>query len=97
MSKLISRKPLILRFREAVLMSLLLLSSISLNAAGGPRISVSGTVTSESDGEPLIGVSIYGDLCASDTGGDNFKIFLGYDNTGDNVIIAYDNFRFYVK
>lgn len=58
MSKLISRKPLILRFREAVLMSLLLLSSISLNAAGGPRISVSGTVTSESDGEPLIGVSI---------------------------------------
>lgn len=39
-------------------MSLLLLSSISLNAAGGPRISVSGTVTSESDGEPLIGVSI---------------------------------------
>lgn len=58
MSKLISRKPLILRFREAVLMSLLLLSSISLNAAGDPRISVSGTVTSESDGEPLIGVSI---------------------------------------
>ena len=39
----------------------------------------------------------YGDLCASDPGGDNFKIFLGYDNTGDNVIIAYDNFRYYVK
>lgn len=43
------------------------------------------------------GIATYGDLCASDTGGDNFKIFLGYDNTGDNVIIAYDNFRFYVK
>lgn len=39
----------------------------------------------------------YGDLCKSDTGGDNFTIFLGYDNTGDNVIIAYDNFRFYIK
>lgn len=43
------------------------------------------------------GVATYGDLCASDPGGDNFKIFLGYNNTGDNVIIAYDNFRLYVK
>ncbi len=43
------------------------------------------------------GVATYGELCASDPGGDNFKIFLGYDNTGDNVIIAYDNFRFYVR
>lgn len=43
------------------------------------------------------GIATYSDLCASDMGGDNFKIFLGYDNTGDNVIIAYDNFRFYVK
>lgn len=42
-------------------------------------------------------VSTYGDLCAGDTGGDNFKIFLGYNNTGDNVIIAYDNFRLYLK
>lgn len=43
------------------------------------------------------GVATYGDLCAGDAGGDNFKIFLGYDNTGDNVIIAYDNFRLYIK
>lgn len=43
------------------------------------------------------GVATWGDLCAADLGGDNFKIFLGYDNTGDNVLIAYDNFRFYVK
>lgn len=43
------------------------------------------------------GVATYGDLCAGDAGGDNFKIFLAYNNTGDNVIIAYDNFRLYVK
>lgn len=42
-------------------------------------------------------VATYGDLCAADAGGDNFKIFLGYNNTGDNVIIAYDNFRLYIK
>ncbi len=43
------------------------------------------------------GLATYGDLCAADAGGDNFKIFLAYNNTGDNVIIAYDNFRLYIK
>lgn len=39
----------------------------------------------------------YGDLCSKPGEGDAFKIYLGYDNVGDNVIIAYDNFRFYIK
>ncbi len=43
------------------------------------------------------GVATWGDLCAADAGGDNFTIFLEYDNVGDEVRIAYDNFRFYVK
>lgn len=42
-------------------------------------------------------VTTWGDLCAADAGGDNFTIFLEYDNAGDDVRIAYDNFRFYVK
>ncbi len=42
-------------------------------------------------------IATWGDLCTADPGGDNFKIFLAYNTTGDNVIIAYDNFRFYVK
>ena len=59
MSKLFSRKQLFLRFSEAVMIiSLLLLPALSLSAATGPKITVSGTVTSESDGEPLIGVSV---------------------------------------
>lgn len=40
----------------------------------------------------------WGDLVAADAaGGDNFTIFLEYNNTGDDVKIAYDNFRFYIK
>ena len=59
MSKLILRKHLSLRLCEAVMMiCLLLLPAFPLNAATGPKINVSGTVTSESDSEPLIGVSV---------------------------------------
>ncbi len=43
------------------------------------------------------GAATYGDLCAMNGDGDNFKIYLGYDNTGDYVRIAYDNFRLYTK
>lgn len=43
--------------------------------------------------------STYGEVAAfNSTGdGDAFKIYLGYDNVGDNVIIAYDNFRLYIR
>lgn len=58
MSKLILRKQLFLRLGETAMVLLLLLSSFSLHAATGPKINVSGTVTSESDSEPLIGVSV---------------------------------------
>lgn len=40
-----------------MMLCLMLLPAFSLNAAG-PKITVSGTVTSESDSEPLIGVSV---------------------------------------
>lgn len=39
----------------------------------------------------------YADICALNVGDGDFKIYLGYDNAGDLVIIAYDNFRLYVK
>lgn len=58
MSKLNSRKNFFIRISEAVLIVLLLLSALSLNAATGPKLTVSGQVTSKADGEPLIGVSV---------------------------------------
>lgn len=57
MSKLILRKTLI-RISEAVVVLCLLLPAISMQVMAAPKISVSGTVTSSVDGEPLIGVSV---------------------------------------
>ncbi len=57
MSKLILQKRLLLSFGGIVAICMLLLASFSLQAAG-PKITVSGLVTSESDGEPLIGLSV---------------------------------------
>ena len=57
MSKLILQKRLLLSFGGIVAICMLLLVSFSLQAAG-PKITVSGLVTSESDGEPLIGLSV---------------------------------------
>ncbi len=57
MSKLILRKTLV-RISEAVVALCLLLPALSMQAVAAPMISVSGTVTSQVDGEPLIGVSV---------------------------------------
>ncbi len=57
MSKLILRKTLV-RISEAVVALCLLLPALSMQAAAAPKISVSGTVTSQVDNEPLIGVSV---------------------------------------
>lgn len=57
MSKLILRKTFVC-ISKAVLALCLLLPAISLQAVAAPKISVSGTVTSKGDGEPLIGVSV---------------------------------------
>lgn len=40
----------------------------------------------------------YGDFCANNKNGDyDFKIYLDYDEAGDFITLAYDNFRFYIK
>ena len=57
MSTLILRKTLV-RISEAVVALCLLLPALSMQAVAAPMISVSGTVTSQVDGEPLIGVSV---------------------------------------
>ena len=54
MSKLILRKTLV-RISEAVVALCLLLPALSMQAVAAPMISVSGTVTSQVDGEPLEG------------------------------------------
>ncbi len=51
------RKTLV-RISEAVVALCLLLPALSMQAVAAPMISVSGTVTSQVDGEPLIGVSV---------------------------------------
>ena len=58
MTKLNLRKQQFIRFSEAVLICLLLLPALSLKAATNPKISVSGIVTSDADGEPLVGVTV---------------------------------------
>ena len=57
MRNLILRKTLV-RISEAVVALCLLLPALSMQAAAAPKISVSGTVTSQVDNEPLIGVSV---------------------------------------
>ncbi len=57
MSKLILRKTLV-RISEAVVALCLLLPALSQQAVAASKISVSGTVTSQMDDEPLIGVSV---------------------------------------
>jgi hypothetical protein len=43
------------------------------------------------------GDATYGDFCAHNKLGDyDFKLYIEYDNSGDYITLAYDNFRFYV-
>lgn len=44
------------------------------------------------------GDATYGDFCAHNQFGDyDFKFYIDYSAAGDNITMAYDNFRFYVK
>ena len=76
-----------------MIISLLLLPALSLSAATGPKITVSGTVTSESDGEPLIGVSVLvkgtNEGVATDIDG-NFALKV---KNGDVISISYIGYK----
>lgn len=44
------------------------------------------------------GAATYGDFCANNKFGDyDFKMYLDYNDSGDFITLAYDNFRFYIK